>query len=447
MPELRPLPFDEAVAALVARGTTLHPSFSWKDVSAEEHGAAFTVAKSVGFDILADLHQSLVDAMARGETFQQWRRQIQPVLEAKGWWGKKPVVDPADGAVKTATLGTPRRLRTIFDVNMRVSHAAGRWAQIQRVKQARPYLMYSAVMDRRTRPQHRAWHGIVRPVDDGWWSTHYPPCGWRCRCSVRQLGPRDLAREGLAVSPPPVVMTRDFVNDRTGEVSRVPVGIDPGWGHNVGMTARDAQAAQTYAEKWAAGPPELTAAVESANRGIVLPQLARGIGQWIDGLDAQLTAASTARAAGRAGPPIRTTGERRVVGALSQRVLDALAGLGHVPASGAITLADKAVIHMLRDAKAGRGAAIDIAQLRDMPRLLAAPKAVLWDDQDPALVYVFDPAPGTGRGKLVVRIDVAEKIKTPAGRHTVITNAVTTGGLVQPSNLREARYKVLDGAV
>jgi SPP1 gp7 family putative phage head morphogenesis protein len=442
--ELQALPFDEALAALQARGTTLHPSFSWQDVRAEEHSASFTVAKSVGFDILRDLHQSLRDTLAGGGTFADWARDIRPVLEAKGWWGRKMVVDPADGLIKEATLGTPRRLATIFDVNMRVSYAAGRWAQIQRVKEERPYLMYSAVLDRRTRPQHRAWNGIIRPVEDSFWDTHYPPNGWRCRCMVRQLGARDLARSGREVSPPPSFETRDFRNDRTGEVCRVPVGIDPGWAHNPGRLSRDASAAQAFATKWVDAPPEMAAAIESANRREVLPGLARGFADWVDGVETQLAAARAGRAAGDP-PVIRTTGERRVVGALSQTVLDGLARHGKVPQTGALTVNDRALVHMLRDAKSSRGAALPVDQVRCLPEALAAPQAVLWDQQDPALIYVLDL--GAGPGKIVVRVDFAERAKSPEGRYTLITNAVTTGGIVKPGDLRAPRYQILDGEI
>ena len=43
-------------------------------------------------------------------------------------------------------------------------------------------LRYVAVLDARTRPEHRAWHGLILPIDHPLWDTHYPPNGWGCRC-------------------------------------------------------------------------------------------------------------------------------------------------------------------------------------------------------------------------------------------------------------------------
>ncbi|MGK9943764.1 phage minor head protein, partial [Salmonella enterica subsp. enterica] len=92
-------------------------------------------------------------------------------------------------------------------------YAAGEWAQIRDTARSAPYLMYDAVGDARTREQHRAWDGTVLRWDDAWWQTHRPPNGWNCRCTVIQLGERDLAalgKDGPDEAPP--VKRREWVN-------------------------------------------------------------------------------------------------------------------------------------------------------------------------------------------------------------------------------------------
>lgn len=210
-------------------------AFSWQDVERAEHAKAFSVAKVMRADVLKDLRESVDDAIEHGTTLADFRRELTPTLQRYGWWGTQRMVDPADGREKLVQLGSPRRLETIYDTNLRTSYATGKWEQIQRTKAARPYLRYIHLDGANPRPQHAAWNGLVLPVDDPFWTTHYPPNGWRCHCSVQQLSDRDLDRYGYTVGSAPPIVMRQYVNARTGEERSVPLGIDPGFDFNAGM--------------------------------------------------------------------------------------------------------------------------------------------------------------------------------------------------------------------
>lgn len=243
--QLRPLPPAEAIAALERRGIRLGATWSWEDAWQADHAAMFTVAKSAGFDILKDIHDAMTAAIAEGTTIREFSARLRPALEAKGWWGRREVADPITGTVHEVQLGSPRRLRTIFETNMRVSYAEGHWARFERGKATRPYLRYVAILDGRTRPAHRARHNLCLPVDDPYWDTWAPPCGWGCRCTLQSLSERDVdrMRGELRFEPPPDTY-RTYVNRRTGVVSRVPDGIDPGWAYNPGKTGLTARSEQ-----------------------------------------------------------------------------------------------------------------------------------------------------------------------------------------------------------
>lgn len=233
-----PVPPLDAIRALQLRGGQLDPSFSWLDQWQRDHAAMFTVAKSTGYDILGDIFAALEKALSEGRTFRDFASELTPLLRAKGWWGRRMMLDPQTGEIVAARLGSARRLRTIFDANMRVSYASGHWANIERHKTRRPWLRYVAILDDATRPTHRARHNLVLKVDDPYWDHWAPPCGWNCRCTLQSLSDRDVARlkrdgERLVFTPPPLDF-RPFVNKRTGEVLEVPDGIDPGWDYNPG---------------------------------------------------------------------------------------------------------------------------------------------------------------------------------------------------------------------
>jgi len=227
------LPPAEAIAFFRRKG--LRFGFAWQDVWQGEHGPSFTVAKAMTRDLLETIRAAVDRAIADGETLDAFRTALRPLLEQAGWWGRRTMLDPATGRHENVQLGSPRRLKTIFEVNMRTAYARGRWERIERSKRFFPFLKYVSVLDGRERPEHGAWHGTVLPVDHEWWDTHFPPCGWNCRCTVRPISRTMLAREGLTVTRRPARFPdRPWTNKRTGEVHAVEQGIDPGWAYHVG---------------------------------------------------------------------------------------------------------------------------------------------------------------------------------------------------------------------
>jgi SPP1 gp7 family putative phage head morphogenesis protein len=427
---IAPLKPEDAIKALKARGEQLAPSFSWQDVYAEEHAKQFTVAKSAGFDILTDLFDGLQSSIEEGKTFRDFAKQVTPTLQAKGWWGVQNVTDPVTGEVGPAQLGSTRRLQLIFDVNLRVSYAAGHWADFQRNKARRPWLRYVCILDDRTRPEHRKRHNLCLPVDDPYWDTWAPPCGWNCRCTLQSLSDRDVERmRSQLVFTPPDDDFVTFTNKRTGEVRMIPRGIDPGWDHNPGKAGYQALDA---AEKLIDAPPIMAAQINKDPDWLIRP-MGEEFARWFD----------AATAGGRVDRSIV------VVGALSEDVLSSLAKGGIAPQSGAITLTQATARHMVRDAKADAGKTVAVSALRQLPAYLSKPRAVLRDKRDGALLYVFDSGQGPRTAKIVVKLDFADKARPPGGSaQTIVTNSIRTAGLVDPITLSDrATYETLFGGV
>jgi SPP1 gp7 family putative phage head morphogenesis protein len=245
------------------RAMGLGNAFAWQDAIDTATAEAFTVAKMMDMDLLAQVRASLESAAANGTPFKDWTREIVPLLKRAGWWGRKPLNDPVTGEVVDAQLGSPSRLETIFRTNLQSAYAAGQWSQIEAQRDTAPLLMYDALDDFRTRPAHRAWDGKLLPVDSPWWRTHYPPNGWNCRCGVIQLSEDEAAQMGLEVSPAPRTRTAAWTNPRTGRVQRVPVGVDPGFDRNAGLDYQQ-HLNGLAAEKAAALPDDLGAAASRA---------------------------------------------------------------------------------------------------------------------------------------------------------------------------------------
>jgi hypothetical protein len=224
------LPFDEAIRFF--RGKDLVPTDRWADVRKEEHDVAFMVAGAAKADLLADLHWAALKGVAKGTTLAEFRKDFDAIVTRHGWTGWKG---------ESSDAGRAWRTRLIYDTNLRTSYQAGRWAQVQAGKQWRPYLIYRhSDLSTHPRPLHVSWDGLVVAVDDPWVQTHWPPNGWGCKCRMFALAERDLRRMGkTGPDTPPDDGSYDWTDKVTGEVHRVPNGIDPGWDYAPGASRTD----------------------------------------------------------------------------------------------------------------------------------------------------------------------------------------------------------------
>ena len=231
---------EDADTYLASKG--LVTTWSWKEMLDAAHQRSFTVAGLLKLDALEVVRASLRAAVRDGLTYREWVKRITPELEKRGLIGRHRMINPETGEVKTMA---PWRLRTIYHTNLQSAYMAGRFVQMKAATVTHPYWQYVAVMDRRTRPAHRALHGRTFRHDDGVWSAgFYPPLGYRCRCRVRPLSDATLKAEGIALSSSQGKLSKEEVSVGRGETARPAmvaryavapgrfVATDPGFAHS-----------------------------------------------------------------------------------------------------------------------------------------------------------------------------------------------------------------------
>lgn len=220
-------------ASRFLRNKGLRPAFSFDDVEPEEHALSFTVAKVMEMDLLEAMRGEVQKALDEGLPFEVFQKNWRANPKLADWWGQRDMLDPLTDETFRVQLGSPRRLRTIYNANIRTARAAGQWERIQRTKGGLPYLEYRTGPSENHRPHHRAKAGTILHADSPFWDEWMPPNGWGCKCWVRQLTRAEALRRG--VSEEPQVRDTIWTNPRSGEVQIVPVGIDPGWQRNPGQ--------------------------------------------------------------------------------------------------------------------------------------------------------------------------------------------------------------------
>jgi hypothetical protein len=389
------------------RAKDLRPGFSWADVWGEEHAHAFTVAGVTETRVLSEFQAAIDKAIAAGTGFEKFRADMRERLTPLGWWGPKDVTDPEGRwRDKRVDFSRPARLQITFWSNMRAARAAGQWNRIQRTKRALPYLLYVRSASERKRPEHLRFVGTILPVDHPFWSTHFPPNGWNCKCSVRQLDQAD--RDDLLSRPksdgegaisyddtPPDLGRRAYVNRRTGEVTEVPVGIDPGWATNSGLSRARTLTGQLQEQLAAVGPERAQATIRKLwDTGRA--EWPRALAKMAEAETVDVPVAASARAAERVGADsaLVTVGSDVLAAAtrpgaavgldrygLVQRILDT----GEWLPDGTVraTIGGEVLTATLRRTAQGR---IAVGELRAAPQPKPAPKPKPKPEPKPEIV-------------------------------------------------------------
>lgn len=94
-----------------------------------------------------------------------------------------------------------RHLKTEYQTAVSGAQMAAKWDAIQEDKELYPYLEFIAVEDEHTTALCRSLDGVIRPVDDIFWSRYYPPNHYNCRSTVRQLRKGDVTPEDKIIYP------------------------------------------------------------------------------------------------------------------------------------------------------------------------------------------------------------------------------------------------------
>ncbi|MDZ4239442.1 MAG: phage minor head protein [Hydrogenophaga sp.] len=200
------------------------PSETWRDIQRGAHDRAFMVAGAMKADLLHDL-RGAVDGAVQGGSIGEFRKQFKSIVQMNGWTG---------WTGEGTKAGEAWRTRVIYQTNLATSYAAGRRKQLldPALLSRRPFWRY--VHDDSVtspRPHHKAWgdSGLTLRHDHPFWSTHFPPNGWGCKCRVVAV---KAPADGDATEPPDGWLATD---PKTG----APAGIDEGWDYAPGARVDD----------------------------------------------------------------------------------------------------------------------------------------------------------------------------------------------------------------
>lgn len=122
------------------------------------------------------IKRSLQNAITRGDSFSSWRDNLD---------------------IEMLNNLSNSRLETVYRTNVNtVYNQSARFNALS--SDITPYLMYTAVGDERTRPEHMKLDGTVKRADSAFWDKYTPPIGFNCRCGTIPLSKEDAEQEGIS---------------------------------------------------------------------------------------------------------------------------------------------------------------------------------------------------------------------------------------------------------
>jgi SPP1 gp7 family putative phage head morphogenesis protein len=207
------LPFEEALEYFADLIPTLVGDLTAEDSELLEQliSKSFFVTRSTNIETTRKLYNLLEEAFIDGIGFNTWLNNNEDVFNRLGFDTENPYY-----------------LENVFRTNGSLSYSAGQYKQQTdpAVAAVLDNWQYYNIGDARSRPSHKAMSGIIRPSNDPFWNTNYPPNGFQCRCTVIIYSKRMMRTSNLRL---------------TSENSpRLQIKADEGWQTNQAATYYEA---------------------------------------------------------------------------------------------------------------------------------------------------------------------------------------------------------------
>lgn len=387
------------------------PSERWDDIERSAHDRAFIVASAQKADLLNDLNGAVAKAIEQGTGYDQFHKDFMGIVKKHGWTG---------WTGEGTKAGEAWRSKVIYQTNMSTSYAAGRYRQLTDPEflTLRPYWRYKhADWVANPRHNHLAWNNLTLPHDHVFWKLHFPPQippNWHCHCRVTPVDEREYQKSKAAGMAEPPAGFEKIDAIRKGE-DRIATGWNFAPGANAHRPLKD-----FIDDKLIKLDAPIGAAMYEAMRPVLVEEMRQAV------IDLVAFASSAQQASGLAA----------LVHVVSPRTVADLAAHGVRMESADVWLRDEELLHALRLSKTDRGAALPLSVWRELPAVLDGATPYL-DTHDAALVYAFDMPDGVG--KVLVRVNYADKVRVQGKRTRITSNFVRTGGVVDETSIRTGK--------
>lgn len=168
--------FDFVSAVAKIKNRVSVKSYYFESLPKDIRSLAFTVSNLETLRQIEMVKKSLDNAIDSGESFASWRDNLDTEV------------------IKSLSNA---RLETVYRTNV---HSVYNQSTLFNAvtSDVTPYLMYDAVGDERTRPEHMQLDGTIKKGDSDFWRKYTPPLGYNCRCGIIPLSKEQAQSMGVS---------------------------------------------------------------------------------------------------------------------------------------------------------------------------------------------------------------------------------------------------------
>jgi len=221
----KPVPHEEAARFIAHKPVAVREVFD--RMLPEIRMRAFTITGVESAAVLQAVRNRIAE-LPRGGDWDEIKRDVADGISP---W----IADPSDkeGADR-AMRQCMRRAEVLLRHHGFQAYQATQYEVLQEVVADFPYWKYQTVGDERVRDSHAALDGLVLPANHPFWTRHYPPWDWGCRCQVVAVSHWDYERiqrgeaQGRTLSPAQerLLMERGELDDGAGHFVNVQAPVE-----------------------------------------------------------------------------------------------------------------------------------------------------------------------------------------------------------------------------
>lgn len=152
-----------------------------------------------------------VFAFSGAKSYSELKQMRDLLLDEKG--KIKSFSDYKNDVSKVHQDYNERYLKAEYNTAIASSQMAAKWQDFEKSADVYPNLRYRTVGDSRVRKDHKRLDGIVRPINDDFWNTYFPPNDHGCRCNIEQTDARITSDSKIDNLPNDMIKSPVFKNN------------------------------------------------------------------------------------------------------------------------------------------------------------------------------------------------------------------------------------------